>query len=75
MWMILFIVTGINCLYFIFQARYDEQLSDERFGVDELLPRDGSSATSGIFISQEKYANNLLKKFNMQNCKAGRRSC
>lgn len=46
-----------------------------RFWVDELLPRDGSSATSGIFISQEKYANNLLKKFNMQNCKAGRRSC
>lgn len=28
------IVTG-SSLYFIFQARYDEQLSDERFGVDE----------------------------------------
>lgn len=29
------IVTGFQLLYFIFQARYDEQLSDERFGVDE----------------------------------------
>lgn len=25
--------------------------------------------SSGIFISQQKYATNLLKKFNMLNCK------
>lgn len=30
--------------------------------------------TGDIFISQEKDAKNLLNKFNMQNCKAGRRS-
>lgn len=70
-----FIVTGSDTSS-ISSFKQDMMSSFEMTDLRLMNPikRDVSSATSGIFISQEKDAKNLLNKFNMQNCKAGRRS-